>query len=312
MDVLGQVQDRLHRHGGVGVAAPGSDLFGGDRARVCSTRASSPAGRARAASARWACSTTCRRGTAASGCSPLGRLEPPRSRICWPRARSPRAIGPAHLERLGASGAAAARSATVGDRDLEVQGVGQVQVARRAGPSRRRRPGPGRCRSAAARRPRPGLLRPARGRTWPWPPPPAASAAPARSCAPPAPRAVSTNSAGIARQAHGGLGDHPQPPRLQLPGLRAFPAVRQPVEALDALGQEPAPRLRGLAERGGELGDRELRDPRAPGPPSGRQDSCQVSTGPTRESSVCIEAYFAPAIITSRRPGPRPDFRSRA
>ena len=72
----------------------------------------------------------------------------------------------------------------VGDRGLQVQGIGEVEVPVDPDPAGDTRRRPGRCRSARPRPPRavrpPGL----RGRTWPWLPRSAGPAGPRRSCAP--------------------------------------------------------------------------------------------------------------------------------
>ena len=64
-------------------------------------------------------------------------------------------------------------------------------------------------------------------------------------------------------RAQGAVGDEPQPPRRQLAGLEPGPAAGQPVAALHRLGQVAAAGLGGAAQRGSELDDRELRDLRA-------------------------------------------------
>ena len=68
---------------------------------------------------------------------------------------------------------------------------------------------------------------------------------------------------GVRWEAQGAVGDEPQPPRRQLTGLEPGPAVPEPVVALDGVGEVAAPGLGGPPQRGGELGDRELRDLRA-------------------------------------------------
>ena len=67
-------------------------------------------------------------------------------------------------------------------------------------------------------------------------------------------------------QAQGAFGDERQPPGRQVAGLEPGPAAPEPVAALDRVGQVAAPGLGGAAQRGGELDDGELRDLRAPLP----------------------------------------------
>ena len=67
-------------------------------------------------------------------------------------------------------------------------------------------------------------------------------------------------------QALGAVGDEPQPPRRQVTGHQPGPAAPQPVVALDHLGQVAAPGLGGTTHRGRELHHRELRHLRTPLP----------------------------------------------
>ena len=98
-------------------------------------------------------------------------------------------------------------------------------------------------------------------------------------------------------QAQGAVGDEREPPRRQLTGLEPGPAAREPVAALDRVGQVAAPGLGGAAHRGGELDrPRTPPPPGTPRPPSGRPDSCHSSTGPTSESAECIDAHRAAAL----------------
>ena len=192
-----------------------------------------------------------------------GRLEPEGE---LGAGQVPQGHRPAHLQRLGAPEASQLGGA-VGDRDLEVQGVGQVQAAVEVDRPVIGRPGPGRCPAAGPPRPRPGRPRSASG-----------SNRALASCDQPHqlrwPDLVRHRGdvgvhelRGVPGQAHGGVRDHPEPPRLQLAGLRAASsspgAGRTPPPHWR---QVPAPGFGGLAQGGGELGDRELRDPRTPGP----------------------------------------------
>ena len=61
-------------------------------------------------------------------------------------------------------------------------------------------------------------------------------------------------------EAQGAFGDELQPPGLQLAAFEAGPAAAQPVAALHHVGEVAAPGLGGAAQGGGELDDGELRD----------------------------------------------------
>ena len=219
-----------------------------------------------AAAARCTCSTTCRRGARLGGAGVrLLAGSGWRSRTCWPRARSPRAMGPAHLERLGATRG-------------EQQGVRAATATSRSRPSARSRPPSSRTTPSDAdlgqvdvqvpllRRPRPGRPRPAAGRTWPGPRDRPHQLAPGRSCAPPArrgcPRTPRHRGTGTWWRRRSSRAATPPTGRP----ARRLPAAGEPVDPSTHRRQEPATRLRGLPEGGGELGDRELRDPRTPGP----------------------------------------------
>ena len=102
--------------------------------------------------------------------------------------------GAAHVQGLGGAG----QQLLVGigrEGGVEVDRVGQVQVALGVHRARGARPGRGRRPSAGHPRRPAGRPRPARGRTGRSPPRPAGSAAPARSCAPPRATWASTNAA---------------------------------------------------------------------------------------------------------------------
>ena len=80
---------------------------------------------------------------------------------------------------------------------------------------------------------------------------------------------ASTNAAAWG-ETDGLLGDERRASTPAAPRLQAAQQL-EPVVALDRLGEVAAPGLGGPAHRGGELDDRELRDLRAPLPPSGRR-----------------------------------------
>ena len=67
-------------------------------------------------------------------------------------------------------------------------------------------------------------------------------------------------------QTDGAVGDEREPPRRQLTRLDPGPAPREPVVPLDRVGEVAAPGLGGTAHGGGELDDRELRHLRTPLP----------------------------------------------
>ena len=96
------------------------------------------------------------------------------------------------------------------------------------------------------------------------------------------------------------LGDQRQPPRRRAPLIRAGPSTREPVEALDRVGQE---RCRTRWSGPGPRRTRPPRTPRPPDiprPPSGRPDSCDSSIGSTSDSAELIDAYCAAARMTCR------------
>ena len=193
------------------------------------------------------------------------------------------------------------------DRGVEVEGVGQVQVALDVHRPVVGRPGRARRRTAGRPRPPAGRPRSASGSNLAW-----ASATSRISWRRPDlvrhRRDVGVDEPrGVPGQAHGGVGDHPEPPRLQLTGLQPFPAVREPVEPLHAPAQEPAPGLGGLPQGGGELGDRELRHPRTPGPTQ-REAGLVPGLHRTDQRVLGVHRRELRRRRPSRpdRPGPRP------
>ena len=101
-------------------------------------------------------------------------------------------------------------------------------------------------------------------------------------------------------------------------GLRAGPSSPGAGRTPRPPGPGPAPGSGDMPRAAAYSATANSATPGHPGPPSGRQDSCQVSTGPTNESSVCIDAHFARrdhhvagglVIVPSgpaRTPAPRP------
>ena len=65
---------------------------------------------------------------------------------------------------------------------------------------------------------------------------------------------------GVGGELTGDLGDPPDAPHLHLACFEASPDLRQPVLALDRVGEQGPPGVGGMAEGGGELDDREFRD----------------------------------------------------
>ncbi len=176
VQVLGQVQNGLDGDLGVGLGAPLPDLLRGDRAAGL-LQPGDPAG----AEDGGLFEVHVQHHLTLAACAALrvavGELE---SSLAA-RDDADRE-GTAYVEGLGRAEQPEFLGAG-GDCSLEVQGVGQVQVAVHPDPPGDARPRPARCRSARPRRPRGVRPRSAPGRTGPWPPRSTGPAAPARSCA---------------------------------------------------------------------------------------------------------------------------------
>ena len=257
MEVLGQVEHRLHGDPGVGVGAPLADLFGGDRAAGLLDPGEAAGAEDGGVlevdvqhhltlAARLRLAVVVVRGRGSAGCGPGCR---PPSRGVRRGSRSSRAAA-----------AACASAATAASRSRA--------SARSTSPSTRTRPSTPTLSSSMSKWPasaaaslcgfgllgvepgdglvdQPGQLR----------------------------RADLVGHRGdvqvherrrLRGQAHGAVRDLAELPRRQLPGQQPGPAAPQPVPALDDLGQVAAPGLGRATHRSGELGDRELRDLRAP------------------------------------------------
>ena len=113
-------------------------------------------------------------------------------------------------------------------------------------------------------------------------------------------------------QAQGAVGDEREPPRRQLTRLDPGPAPREPVAPLDRVGQVAAPGLGGRPSAAANSTTANSATSGHPSPPSGREDSCHPSAGPTSDSAECIAAHLAAALSTSRAASSSTRFWSRA
>ena len=261
VEVLGQVDDRLHRYRASGLPHQ-VRTWSAATGRVFATRARSSA-RSRGAGDGGLGEVHVQHHLTAAAPTPgavVGSWSVARSRASWWRASSPSAIGAAHVQRLGRP-EVRELGGTGGEGGVEV--AGRRRGRPRPRPTRCRRRTPGRVQTDV-----PTVRGRLRGVGWPGracagrsPPRPAGPAGPADPVREPA-TWVSTNPAAPRSvRASVGRSGGPATPGPGQPG--PGPGRGEPVPQLDRLGAQVRPASVAMAKRGGELGHRELRPPAA-------------------------------------------------